>query len=503
MRLGLRMQLLLVLGVLIGATFLSLYFALRTYTEAGLRQLQQESALRLGRSVATHVAESRHELDEARLLALLSAEVQGGAVQAAFILDPSGAPIARAGDPELVDFDRSLLRESALDGPIELPALRANTDDSESPDRTFAVGVKDSEGAVVTIVRAPRQPSGILALHRLTALYMGLSGCLVLVVAYFAMTRWILAPILELERGARRVAEGSRRFETAERAPRELAALGQSLSIMTDKLFRDEEALTRKILEVEQKTLELERAQSSLIRSERLASVGRLAAGLAHEIGNPISALMGLTDLLLAGGLEPEEEKDFLRRMRREIARIHRILGDLLAFARPRARDSKFGASEGSLRSAADDVVALLRPLPDFRDFTIELALPPDLAQVPLSHEELTQILLNFIMNAADACERTGKVTISAAQEETRLLLTITDTGPGVPEASRQLIFEPFFSTKEVGQGTGLGLAVSRGLVEAAGGTISLDESYEGGARFVIELPLPAEPESALGSQNS
>src|SRR5690606_17214332 len=169
--------------------------------------------------------------------------------------------------------------------------------------------------------------------------------------------RWILAPILELERGARRVAEGSRRFEPAEKAPREIAALGQSLAIMTDKLFRDEEALTRKVLEVEQKTRELERAQSSLLRSERLASVGRLAAGLAHEIGNPISALMGLTDLLLAGGLTPEEEKDFLGRMRREIARIHRILGDLLAFARPRSRDSKFGATEGSLKSAAEDVV--------------------------------------------------------------------------------------------------------------------------------------------------
>ncbi|OQX66763.1 MAG: hypothetical protein B6A08_18755 [Sorangiineae bacterium NIC37A_2] len=503
MRLGLRMQLLLVLGVLIGVTFVSLYFALRTYTEAGLRQLQQESALRLGRSVATHVAESRHELDETRLLALLSAEVQGGAVQAAFILDPTGAPVARAGAPDLVDIDRDLLRESTIDGPIELPELQTEADDAEGPYRSFAIGVKDRDGAVVTIVRAPRQPSGILALHRLTALYMGLSACLVLVVAYFALTRWILAPILELERGARRVAEGSRRFEPAEKAPREIAALGQSLAIMTDKLFRDEEALTRKVLEVEQKTRELERAQSSLLRSERLASVGRLAAGLAHEIGNPISALMGLTDLLLAGGLTPEEEKDFLGRMRREIARIHRILGDLLAFARPRSRDSKFGATEGSLKSAAEDVVALLRPLPDFRDFGIELELPPDLAPVPLSHEELTQILLNFIMNAADACERTGKVAISATQEEGRLLLTITDTGPGVPEATRQLIFEPFFSTKEVGKGTGLGLAVSRGLVEGAGGTIRLDESYEAGARFVIELPLPAEPQTALGSKNS
>lgn len=488
MRLGLRMQLLLLLGGLIAATFVSLYFALRTYTEAGLRQVQQESALRLGRSVCEHVAESRQELDEVRLLALLSAEVQGGAVQAAFTWAADGRPIARAGAPDLIDLDPHLLLQSATNGPLELGV------DSESQAfRTFAVGVRDRHGSVVTVLRVPREPPGIGALHRLIALYMGLSACLVLVVAYFAMTRWILGPILALERGARHVAEGSRRFEPARSAPRELEALGQSLGIMTEKLFREEEALKRKIVEVEQKTTELEKAQASLIRSERLASVGRLAAGLAHEIGNPLSALMGLIDLLIAGGLEREEEADFLRRMRREITRIHRILGDLLAFARPRSRESLPGPGSGLIDEAARDVKALLSPLPDFRDFEITLALDEGLGRVPLSREELTQLLMNLMMNAADACGRRGEVLISAQRDESSVRLTIQDNGPGVPETARSLIFEPFFSTKDIGKGTGLGLAVSRGLVEGAGGSLALDESFSEGARFLIELPLARE----------
>lgn len=489
MRLGLRMQLLLLLGGLIGATFISLYFALRTYTEAGLRQVQQESALRLGLSVSKHVAESRRELDEPRLLALLSAEVQGGAVQAAFILSPEGRPIARAGAPELIDLDSKLLLESAKDGPLEISDSLGRPDEMRAF-RTFAVGVQDRDGSVVTVSRVHREPPGVGALHRLIALYMGLSACLVLVVAYFAMTRWILGPILALERGARHVAEGSRRFEPAKGAPRELEALGESLGIMTEKLFREEEALQKKVGEVEQKTAELEKAQASLIRSERLASVGRLAAGLAHEIGNPISALMGLIDLLIAGGLEKEEEADFLRRMRREVTRIHRILGDLLAFARPTSRESRPNRGSGSIEEAAQDVAALLRPLPDFRDFTITLALDEKLGSVPLSHEELTQLLMNFIMNAADACSRKGEIVIASRRTGDRVQMTITDNGPGVPEPVRPLIFEPFFSTKEIGKGTGLGLAVTRGLVEGAGGTISLDESFDPGARFVIEFPL-------------
>src|SRR5690606_21120272 len=115
----------------------------------------------------------------------------------------------------------------------------------------------------------------------------------------------------------------------------ELLNLSWRLAEMTSRLREEEESLRAKINEVQARTEELRFAQASVVRSERLASVGRLAAGLAHEVGNPISALMGLQDLVIDGGLSPEENSDFLQRMRKETSRIHRVISDLLAYARP------------------------------------------------------------------------------------------------------------------------------------------------------------------------
>src|SRR5690606_9439447 len=124
-------------------------------------------------------------------------------------------------------------------------------------------------------------------------------------------------------------------IEPLKNAPRELVNLSSRLSEMTQRLGEEEDSLRAKVNELTRLTAQLEEAQDSLVRSERLATVGRLAAGLAHEVGNPISALMGLQDLMIDGGLTKEEERDFLERMRKETARIHRVLSDLLAYARP------------------------------------------------------------------------------------------------------------------------------------------------------------------------
>jgi len=113
----------------------------------------------------------------------------------------------------------------------------------------------------------------------------------------------------------------------------------------------------------------------------------------------------------------------------------------------------------------------------------------PDLPEVALGREQLVQVVLNLVLNAADACGPGGKISVSARPAPAGVTLEIQDDGPGVAAEVRDRLFEPFVSTKEVGKGTGLGLAVCRGLVEAAGGSINLDESYTDGARFVLELP--------------
>lgn len=488
------MQLLLVLGALIGLTFTPLYFSLSTYMKVSLMQVRQRSALTLARSVAEHIAERQAELaaepDQTRLLALLSAEVQGGAVRAAFVFDEHGQVLARAGLPALMDTTRELSTlESSKQAELELDPTDPEQSELRANAQIWATHAKGRLGSVVTLTEIPRTIEESANLSELMALYLGVSAFLVLVVAYLALTRWMVEPIISLEAATRRIAEGSRRFVGLERAPAELAELSQSLSTMTERLFHEEEALRKKIEEVETTTSKLEKTQASLVRSERLASVGRLSAGLAHEIGNPISALMGLIDLLNSGGLTEEEQHDFLRRMKRETVRIHRVLGDLLAFARPDGPLRKPLLGEGSIAQAGADVVALLRPQKELTNIHLELEFAPNLPAVPLSQEELTQILLNLTMNAADACAGKGTIRLSALATDGSVQLSVQDDGPGVPESIRKEIFEPFFTTKEVGKGTGLGLAVTRGLVEGVAGTIELITEGTQGAHFLITLP--------------
>ena len=169
--------------------------------------------------------------------------------------------------------------------------------------------------AVAVLVRTDLSATASAPLLRLVALYTGVVALSLLVFAHLAMTRLVVQPIDKLSRGARRVAEGARGLDAPRRGPRELVELGASLARMTERLRADEEAMRTKIAEIERVAADLSRAQSRLVQSERLASVGRLAAGLAHEIGNPLSAILGFQELLLGGGLSPQEEREFLERM--------------------------------------------------------------------------------------------------------------------------------------------------------------------------------------------
>jgi len=338
-------------------------------------------------------------------------------------------------------------------------------------------------------------------LIRLLALYMGIFALGLLVFMYIAMTRLVVDPVERLSRAAARVADGARKLEVPRGGARELAELGTSLSQMTERLRADEERLRAKIDEATRYAKELEQAQARLVRSERLASVGRLAAGLAHEIGNPIAAILGFEELLLAGGLDEADQQDFLKRMKRETERIHRILRDLLDFARPATSLQQAGAADaaGSVRQAIDTAKALLGPQKALRDVEMHVEIQDDLPLVTLSEEQLVQVLLNLLLNAADAVpSSSGRIDIRATRTDAGVRVEVEDNGSGIAPEIRDRLFEPFTTTKEIGKGTGLGLAVCRGLLEGAGGTIVAEDGRVG-AKFVFTLPLapalaPSEP---------
>lgn len=480
MRFGLRLQIVLLFAALLVCAFVPLFYALATYTQVALRQVRAEHARQLGRAVAGHVLEARQQRSPDELESLLNAEVESGTVTAIGIYDRDRRVVAAAGTRTLIEHVRERL-DPGREALLELEAVHG---------AALAVVVPGSGNAVAVVLKADDRSAGAAPLLRLVALYAGVVALATLLLAYFALTRLIVQPLDALTRAARRVAEGGRAWTVRAAGAAELRELGQSLETMTERLLTEEQALRRKIDEVERATEQLKAAQATLVRSERLASVGRLAAGLAHEVGNPLAALIGLEDLLLEADLSPSEQRDFLVRMRKETERIHHIVRDLLQFARPSGSEPPGAPAAGDVALAVHETTTLLKPQKSFSDVEIELEVASDLPTVSLSTSEIVQLILNLLLNAADACGPGGHIKLEARAAGFGVRLVIEDNGPGVPKAIRGQLFEPFVTTKEVGKGTGLGLAVCRGLVESVGGSIALDESFTKGARFVVELPV-------------
>lgn len=478
-RAGLRLRLLLLLGGLLIVAFVPLFFAVATYTSLTLQKLREAHARSLGRAVAGQIAEAGLHRPSDELMPLLRSQVGSEGLEAIGVYGSDGSAVARIGEPSAVGALPSAAK----------PQREGTADVTTAHGRALAVLVPYGHGAVVAVIRTDDDSAHTTPLLRLLALYTALVALALLTATYFALTRLIVRPLDHLRHAAQRVAGGARHLAVPPTAVLELTALGESFRTMTERLIAEEDKLRAKVDEVEHATQRLRETQTQLMRSERLASVGRLAAGLAHEVGNPIAALMGLEDLLLAGGLEPDEQQDFLQRMRRETERVHRILRDLLAFARPTSGTTETVPQPGDIEGAVHDTAALVMPHPALRDVDLALDVHGELPLVALGREQLVQVLLNLILNAADATGAGGHIRVEAKASTTGVRLVVSDDGPGVAPEVRDRLFEPFVTTKEVGKGTGLGLAVCRGLVEAIGGTIELDASVARGACFVLELP--------------
>ena len=259
---------------------------------------------------------------------------------------------------------------------------------------------------------------------------------------------------------------------------------------MAAQLRAEREALERRLHELEQTTIELKAAQQQLIHGEKLASVGRLAAGVAHEIGNPLAAILGFVELLRSGDLPEAQAEEFLARIHSETERIHRIIRDLLDFSR-RDPDDELTAQSADPREVIADAVNLVRPQKASKQVEIQIEIEPGIGLVLGPARRLTQVVLNLLLNAIDALEGKGCVRIEVHRiSAERCVLVVTDDGPGLPQQVLDHLFEPFTTTKPPGKGTGLGLAVCHALVEGMGGEITAKNRASGGACFEVTLRL-------------
>ncbi len=271
------------------------------------------------------------------------------------------------------------------------------------------------------------------------------------------LARSVAAPVARLEAGAARIAEGDLDARIEVRGAPELEALAQRWNEMTASLKEH---------------------QAKVLEAEKLAGIGRLAAGVAHEINNPLGVILGYAKLLRkkADGAAADD----LGVIEEETLRAKEIVEGLLDLSRPLPA----GSAAVDLRALSEEVVSRLREarLLDGVEVRVE-----GTAAAPGHPEKLRQVLVNLVRNAAEAAGAGGRVEVLLSERDGAVEVAVEDSGPGIPQEGRAKLFEPFYTTKP--RGTGLGLAVSRAIARAHGGELAADTAPGGGARFALRIP--------------
>jgi len=226
--------------------------------------------------------------------------------------------------------------------------------------------------------------------------------------------------------------------------------------------------------------------QRQLVQNEKLAAVGQLAGGVAHEINNPLSAILAFSQLGIRDVKEGEELHEFLTEIEEAALRCKDIVQNLLTFSRAPQRTDIRGVNVNDVVRRA---VALMMHEFDKRNVTLVQNLTEDLPLVTGVANQLMQVLVNFLSNALGAIDGPGTVEIETRVEGEHVQFCVMDSGPGIPEDIRAKVFEPFFTTKEEGKGTGLGLSVSYGIIQDHSGEIHVENRTTGGAVFTVNLP--------------
>jgi len=256
-----------------------------------------------------------------------------------------------------------------------------------------------------------------------------------------------------------------------------------ALKRWSSELAMEREVNQRRLEELTRSNDALLRLQAELVAADRLATVGKLASGVAHEVGNPLSGILGYLSVLRMRAKDNAEVQDLSTRIENEVQRIDSIVRSLLELGRP----SRGKAQPIDVRPVIDSCVKLLGAGKEFQNVRVKIE-GPNALWLRAEPGPLSQVLVNLLINGAQAMDGKGDLTITL-DEAGRVV--VDDSGPGIPADVKARLFAPFFTTKPAGQGTGLGLAVSRHLLSQFDGTLDLADKPPPGARFIITLPVP------------
>jgi signal transduction histidine kinase len=361
----------------------------------------------------------------------------------------------------------------------------------------------------VALARMPEEFSHVRRWQPLLVVGSLLLGSLALFAALggLVLQRRVVEPLERLAAAARELASGESEVSVAPDGPAEAAALAHAFNEMSRALADRNKALEAAVGDLRASNAELRRAQAGLARAERLAVVGRLAAGVAHEVGNPLGAMLAFNEV---AGRDPgisEATRELLGKAAAAGERARRILGQLLEYSRP-ARPAR---APFDLAAVARECCDLVRAQRRYRDVALEVEAPADLPLALGDAASAAQILLNLALNAADACAgaelRTVRLQLRPGALHTRegdapaaairarcdaVVCHVQDTGSGIAAEDRERIFDPFFTTKPPGSGTGLGLATAQRLAEEMEGALELSAQAPEGFVSELTLRLPA-----------
>ena len=331
-------------------------------------------------------------------------------------------------------------------------------------------------GAIILEKSMAPAEASIATNRNLLIVYGTVIFVLVGVVLWLLIVRLVSQPVGELLTQMHRVEAGDLAARAASNRVDEIGELERGFDGMVESL----DTAKRELHESHEKQIQ---------QAGKLASVGELAAGLAHEIRNPLAGIAAAVEVLAEN--RAGQDREITQEIQLQVKRLNTTLSDLLNFARPREPE----IAPCDLASLARRMLALIRADAQKHRIQVVEEIPADLPAIRADATQIQQALLNLLLNAIQAMPEGGTLTLRATPETHRVRLTIQDTGGGIPAEIREKIFAPFFTTKH--RGTGLGLAITRTIMEKHGGTIAVDSTVGCGTMFVLEFGLAEDPPHA------
>lgn len=324
--------------------------------------------------------------------------------------------------------------------------------------------------------------------------YFAIDFILLLGFGSFILSRIVVTPISRLLNATEKITGGQYGQKVRVSGSSDMARLAESFNDMSATLLQKEQEVTCHVTALEKANVDLRQAREEAIRTEKMASIGLLAAGMAHEIGTPLASIMGYAELVAGEPLDICTIQEYARRISKDCARIDRIVRGLLDYSRPRTTV----VEPCDIRELIMTTIEMLKHQGAFKGISISTTYDEHVPDACVDPHQLQQVLINLILNSRDAVQSDGKILIRIKEaikgaengQAAGIRIEVLDNGCGISDEHQGRIFDPFFTTKPPGKGTGLGLAISARIIEGFGGKISLQSKQGTGTCFSIWLPM-------------